>query len=140
VKNLQVTLIGKKELYRINLPNMPIGNYWLSDKKGKEEKKLISIEGIDGKWQILSNNHVRIINPKALQINQNNVTIAENIEYILDKIILKENNMYAVRLGNSREVYILYCAPVCEKKFYHLDIINTRRDNYRQWQEQPYSI
>ena len=34
--------------------------------------------------------------------------------------------MYAISLGDSREIYILYCASDKENEFDHKDIINTQ--------------
>ena len=52
--HLLATLVGKNSIYKINLPQTTIGNYWISDKSGEIEKKLINIEGKDGNWQITS--------------------------------------------------------------------------------------
>ena len=58
---LQVTLIGKNSMHKIVLPAVASGNYWLSDKNGNKEKKLINVDGSDGVWQISTNNFSKII-------------------------------------------------------------------------------
>lgn len=123
---MRISLIGKKTIYKLNLPKKPIGNYWISNRDGKEERKLINIEGNGEKWQITSNNYAKIINPKCLRINSEGCTVAEKIENTIDRITLKENSMYAVCFGNSEEVFILYCAKVYENDFLHLDVVNTQ--------------
>lgn len=123
---MQVSLIGKEKIYRINLPKKPIGSYWLSDKTSKEERKIINIEGNGENWQIATNNYAKMINPKSLIITREGCTVKQDIGNTLNKVTLKENSMYAVKIGNSNEVYILYCAEVYEKDFIHLDIKNTQ--------------
>lgn len=122
-----VTLIGRNSIHRIVLPQTPIGNYWLSDKTGPIEKRLVNIEGKEGNWQVISNNNVKIINNKYINIFNDDIRIKnENVEEgIIDKIILKEYGMYCVCLGQSKEIFILYCAPVYEKNFEHLSVKNT---------------
>ena len=43
MKRLLVTLIGKNAMHKIILPQTTIGNYWISDKTGRQEKKLVNI-------------------------------------------------------------------------------------------------
>ena len=45
-----VRLIGKNFMCKLVLPRTPEGNYWISDKSGKTERKLVNIEGKEGKW------------------------------------------------------------------------------------------
>ena len=120
-----VVLIGKGKMHKITLPRAAVGNYWLSDNTGSRENKLINIEGKEGNWQISSNNECKIINPKYTKLIDNRAKIGSNNEYVLDKIVLKENTRYIVLLGNLEEKFILYCLPLYEKKTYHLDIRNT---------------
>lgn len=42
---MQIVLIGKNVLYKLSLPKNVEGNYWLTDNKEKNEKKLINVEG-----------------------------------------------------------------------------------------------
>ena len=102
-----VTLIGKNTIQKIILPKIVRGNYWLSDKSGEKEKKLLNIEAKENKWEVLSSNYVRIINPKNINIYENGIKIVESDKTIVDKIVLKENAMNAVLLSNSNEIYII---------------------------------
>lgn len=122
---MQVSLIGKNSINRINLPRNPLGNYCFSSKTTSEENIAIYIDGINRNWQITSNNYVKIVDPTSLIITDNNIEINQENKKFLDKIILKENGMYAICLGNMEEVFILYCAPICDDSFIHLNIINT---------------
>lgn len=119
-----VTLIGKNLIYKIALPQTPIGNYWITDKNREDEKKLINIEGKNGKWQITSNNYAKIINPSAIRINKSEIIVEKSKEKIIDKVILSEYSMYAICLDNSDDIFILYCAPVYGEKYLHVDIEN----------------
>ena len=118
-----VTLIGKNTIHRLVLPQVAIGNYWLSDREGNKEQKLINIEGTNGKWYVLSNNYARIIDLNYFKNNEN-LKLNPNVESIkvIDRIELKEHQMYGICLGNSRELYVLYCSPVLEKNFFQLNI------------------
>ncbi len=120
-----LTLIGKRGIYKLVLPQVAIGNYWISDKTNEVEKKLINIEGKNGKWQITTNRQQKIINPEALDINDNSIQIKKSEETVMSKAILEDNNSYCICLGNLNDIYVLYCSPSYENNFYHLDINNT---------------
>ena len=121
-----VTLIGKKSIYNIKLPQTPIGNYWISDKSEEVERKLVNIEGRDGNWQIITNNKVKAINPKALSIENDKINISPETEIAAERIILKENNMYGVCIGGLNNFYIVYCSPIYENDLINLTVKNTR--------------
>lgn len=122
-----VVLIGKKSIHKITLPQIAMGNYWLSDKDGSKEKKLININGINGNWHVASNNFAKIIDLKSVNINNLNmknsvINVNNNIGRIIDNIILKEHDMYGVRFENSNEFFVLCCLPVFEKNFFQLNV------------------
>lgn len=119
-----VTLIGKNSLNKIILPNEPTGNYWLCDKDTEIEKKLINIQSINGKWQMVSTNYSSIISKKSIEIVNNEIKITGK-EKIMDTVILKNDETYYIKLADKKEVYLLYCAPLYDNTFSHLDIINT---------------
>ena len=121
-----VTLIGKNSIHTIKLPQTPLGNYWISDKSGETEKKLINIEGKDENWQIVTNNKVKAINPKALNIENDIVKISPETEITTQRIILKENNMYGVCIGGFDNFYIIYCSPIFENDLIKLTVKNTQ--------------
>ena len=58
---MQIALIGKDTLYKLSLPKTVIGNYWLTDQNKKNEKKLINVEGKNGKWQLIINERTNVI-------------------------------------------------------------------------------
>ena len=120
-----VTLIGKDKIYKISLPKTIIGNYWIKDIEDEREQNLINIEGKDEEWQVITDNRVYVINPQALIIENDRIRFDKDSKIVADRIILKEYNMYAICIGNAKNLYILYCSPVYEDNFYHLDIKNT---------------
>lgn len=118
-----VTLIGKNTIYKTKLPQVAMGNYWITN---ENDKKIISIEGNGGSWQIASNNHAKIINPKSLT-SLNASKIAQSEDNIIDKITLKEYSMNYIYLEEySNNVFILYCSPTYEDNFTHLNIKNSQ--------------
>ena len=126
---MQVTLIGKKSLYKVVLPKIPIGNYWITDNSKEKEKKLVNIEGINGNWRINTDGNVNVINPRALNIDGDKISVNNNTIFYSDSLILKENSMYAISFGNLNDIYFLCCSPVFENNITHLRI-NTNNEFY----------
>lgn len=118
-----VTLIGKNVLYKTKLPEVAIGNYWITD---ETDRKLINIEGSGEFWKVISNNNIKVIRPKSM--NSLNVSkIIQTKENIIPEIALKEYSMYYVYLSDyPNEVFVLYCAPKYEENFTHLERKNSQ--------------
>ncbi len=110
-----VTLIGSKSINRIILPKVVIGNYWITEIEDNEEKKLVNIESQDGKWKITSNSYARVIDPKSLKIVDYEFSLQGSNFIVKEKVILKPGSMYAVSIGYSNKIYILYCSDVYDK-------------------------
>lgn len=123
---MQVTLIGKKFLYKVVLPKVPIGNYWLTDKTKEKERKLVNIEGQGSAWIIKTDGQVNVINPKAVEVTSNKIGIKKTEKPYNDFIVLQEHCMYAINFGNTDEVYILYCSPVYDTSTTQFKIINNK--------------
>ena len=121
---MKVTLIGNQNIYKLILPNNPVGNYWISDNKSDVEKKLINIEGKNGKWKILTNNNVKVIDPDAIDISKNGIRLKSKDHFEVESAILKEYFTYGVFLGSIENFYIVYCSPDYEHYSYHLEIKN----------------
>lgn len=105
------TLIGKNVMYKTTLPEFVRGTYSINN---EIDKKLINIESVNGKWQIMSNNNFKIIDPKEFNISKND-NLSKKV------IVLEEYSMYYILFNNSKDVWILYCSPTCEN-FIHLDV------------------
>ena len=124
---MRVTLIGKKSLYKVDLPKDPIGNYWITDKTTEKERKLINIEGKEGHWKITTNGTVNIINSKDLDITGDKIRLKNDVNIVYsDSLILKEHCMYAIRFGKMNDIYILYCSPVCDKNISGISLKHNR--------------
>lgn len=116
-----VTLIGKNKIYKMTLPQIPVGNYWLTDNSEKE-RKLINIEGINGKWYATSNSGIQIIDKTAIKIIGNNIEVDYTKK--TDKVILCEYDKHIIQFGTSKELFILYCFPSCDNNLFHLELKN----------------
>lgn len=123
---MRVLLIGKDIIHEINLPQTAIGNYWICDKTGKEEKKLVNIDGTGSNWKITSNESVQIIDLKSVKIYSDVIRPVKEIEKIEPEIILKEHQMHGIYITGRKEFYILYTLPVYEETYTHYDIKHTQ--------------
>ena len=114
---MQILLVGKNYINKLVLPQNIAGTYWISDKLDNREQKLISIEAKDESWVTNSNQYVKIF-----ELNR----IGTTIQWIKteSEVVLKEYYTYGVKLGDSNELYILFCMPVFEK-YKHFSIKNT---------------
>lgn len=63
-----VTVIGKKRLNRIILPNEVTGNYTVTDQNSG--KKIVNIEGNNGNWEIKSSYYCKVVNKKKYKYNR----------------------------------------------------------------------
>ena len=111
-----VYLLGKNKINKLILPKYPVGNYWVSDK----ENNLVNIEGNGVEWQVVSNKHLRIVNSENVTYDENKILIS-NMYNIVDKIELKENQMYTVLIGNTDDLYTIYCSPVFEDNYIQIE-------------------
>ena len=112
-----VTLIGKKSIHKLTLPNYVVGNYWISERNEDSQNNLINIEGVEGRWQVQSDNLVKIIDPKYVDIQNERIGIINSNKKTLEKITLTEYSTYCIEIGKTQDIYILYCSPVYEKSY-----------------------
>ena len=119
-----VTLVGPNKCYKLSLPEIPDGDYWLTDNTELEEKKLINIHAVDGYWQIESSSYVQIFNPNCLTNTETGVELIKTGYSNLEKIRLEPNNSYFVCLGKSKEILILNCFASYDINYTHYKIIN----------------
>ena len=121
---MQIALIGKDTLYKLSLPKTVIGNYWLTDQNKKNEKKLINVEGKNGKWQLIINERTNVIDLRFIEINDNNngIKVYTNNANKEKTVILEEYKMYGITFEDSKELFILCCLPSFENNFVELDI------------------
>lgn len=112
-----VTLVGKNSLYKTKLPEITMGNYWITD---ENEKKIVNIEGKNGGWEITSNDSMKIIDLKdPTSIIWNKATKIS--KKVVDRIILKENSINYIYFKNIPDtIFILFAFPSYENNFEHL--------------------
>ena len=58
---MQVMLIGKNKVHKIVLPQVAIGDYWITDDNGDFEKKLVNIKGTGECWKISSDKYAEVL-------------------------------------------------------------------------------
>ena len=119
---MRIALIGKDKYLKLILPEIPLGSYWINDNTEETEKKLINVEGKNGKWQISTNKLVKIINPKAVKITNDDVKIQNIPNMIIENTVIEKNGIYAIAIGDLNNLYFLYCYPLVENNFKHLEI------------------
>ena len=119
-------LIGKNKINKVVLPKYAIGNYWITDASTEKDEKILNSEGNEGRWQIVSNNHIRIIKQENVIFEENKISINNIYTSMLDKAILEEFKMYPLLIGNNNEIYLLYCAPVYENDYKQIELIKGR--------------
>ena len=56
-----VSLIKGNKIKQLRLPNKVIGNYCITDYEDNNEIKLINIEALNGKWYLVSNEYVSVV-------------------------------------------------------------------------------
>lgn len=118
-----VVLIGDNKIHKIVLPQIPSGNYVLNS---DNINKTIEIQALDGEWQIISNKKAKIVNSKYINITNDKIELQKVKTPFKSKIILKEYNTFVVKFEKIKKLYLLYCLPVYEDNWIHLDISNTR--------------
>ncbi len=111
------TLIGKNVIYKTTLPEFIIGNYSIQD---NNDKKLINIESENGNWKIVSNNNFKIIDLKEIGKIKNKKLSEKVRGTTFKEVILNEYSIHYIIFNNSKEIWVLYCSPTCER-FTHLD-------------------
>lgn len=113
-------------MWKTILPKTVVGNYWITDKSGDREQRLINIEAKNGKWEITSNNDVKVIVGSWKQTADYELKANNPDDEIIDKITLTEYSMHYICIGKANDLFILYCSPVYEENFTHLDIRETK--------------
>lgn len=89
-------LIKGNRIKQFRLPNKAVGNYWIKDTEDGVEKDLINIEAVNGKWSLLSNEYISVI---------------ENDEE-KKQIYLKNYSFYVLKNKRSSTYLLLYCCPI----------------------------
>lgn len=99
---MQLSLLKDNELYSCVLPEKQKGQYWVSQTNGQGfEERVISVEGVEGKW-ILKSNKNAIIQDKNRQR--------------VKEIAINTSEFYSLFLRKSNENVLLYSEPVTDDR------------------------
>ncbi len=103
-----VSLIKKERIYSVSLPLAVDGTYWVSDRdKNGNERKLLSIQDVNGKWVLKSNNDNKIIEEDRI------ISETELTNYTFHYIQIEQE-----------EIALLYCCPVYDENNIQIEIKN----------------
>lgn len=116
-------LIGKNNIYKLNLPQVAIGDYWITNKAREHEKKLLNIKGENGGWHIISDARVKIYDSSNIEID--NGIINTNNSTFKDEVVLNEYSTYIIKFELEENPYVLYCYPAYKENYFQLEVINT---------------
>ncbi len=106
-----VRLIKKTKIFNFTLPKKISGNYWITDNDYLgNTRNLINVEESNGSWKIKSDFETKII------IGDQEVESA----------ILKDYNLYFLKINTDNEYVILYCSPSTDYKTNRLRINQPR--------------
>lgn len=103
---MRIVLIGKKHIFKENLPKTILDNYCIIDKTQDDETKRIDLVGENGEWKIESNEYSKLINPECLKI--------EN-----DKIeIIRIRKLYNQKRNIKRKQYVCFNVRKTKRNIY----------------------
>ena len=117
-------LIGKNSIHKLNLPQIAIGDYWITDKSREHENKLLNIKGDNGVWRISSDARVKIYDATKAEIINGKLDI--NGLGLLPEVELKEYSTYIIKPELEENPYVLYCYPAYKENYFQLDVMNTK--------------
>ena len=107
-----VALIGNEKIYKTTLPETYTGDYWISD---EQDKKLVNIKIINGKYYVASSATTKIINPKSKNKGYQNYFEKQKENDILDGCYIELYSIIYVAIKGYDEIFALYGMPTCEK-------------------------
>ena len=103
-----VSLIKKERIYSVSLPLAVNGTYWVSDRdKNGNERKLLSIEEVNGTWVLKSNNDNKIIEE----------------DRIINEVVLTNYSFHYIQI-EKEEIALLYCCPVYDENNIKVEVKN----------------
>lgn len=119
-----IKLFGNKQVYKMNLPEIVEGNYWLCDNLGREDEKLINIKSSNKSWFITSNKYSKVINENFIEKNKSEFKIITDVKNVLKEMELETYKRAIISVKNREELYVAYCFPTYEKNIKTYNIAN----------------
>lgn len=99
---MQLSLLKDNELYTCVLPEKQKGQYWITElDERNSERRVICVEGVDGRWMLKSNRHAVIQDSGAQKVKE---------------VPLEAPCFYSVYLKRTDETAWLYAEPVSEDR------------------------
>lgn len=97
---MRVQLIKNDRIRSINIPDVPSGNFWVTDydESGKEVN-LININEEEGNWRLVSNQDF------YCEFNNDYISYFD----------LKEYQFYTIKKASTGEAMLIYCSPSCDE-------------------------
>lgn len=96
-----VTLLNKESITSITLPEKIRGQYWITDPKAGTQKKLISIEGINGEWILKSNKDVKVL---------------DNSGKIIRNTVISPLSIYNLHINGYEHKTLVFTEPSTEDR------------------------
>lgn len=104
-----VRLIKKKKISNFFLPTEIAGNYWITDHDYLGNvRNLINVEECNGEWKIKSDFETKIMSGESE----------------IESAILKDYNLYFLKVNTDNEYVILYCSPSTETNIVRYQLRN----------------
>ena len=95
-----ITLIKKEKIHTLYLPLTVKGQFWISDKNKQDQtRKLLSVEGISGKWFVRSYRSIKITDVAGKEVNFGEITTP---------------SFYRISFAETEESALLFCEEVTE--------------------------
>jgi len=116
---MKIILQDDKELLYFSLTKEVLGNFWISD---SNNRNLVNIEAIDGKWVLKSN-----IDVKILQNNDNSNTLS-NVNQIEQVVLSDYMSLYINELDKNK-LYKVFCLPTYDNSVEQLVVDLTKATN-----------
>ena len=99
---MQLTLLKKSAIFFCVLPEKQNGQYWVTQTNDNgDEERVISVEGVEGKWILKSNKNAIIQDEKNQKVKE---------------LAIKPLCFYNIALENSDEKALLYSEPITDDR------------------------
>ena len=115
-----LVLVGNNEMHKLILPKIPSGKYQIISNEG--EYKLLEIDSVNGKWQMRSNNSIKIMNSEYLKSKGNQVTITDFGDDVVSSLVVEKNTFLRIYNEEVKKMFMLFCLSEYDDNWVHLDI------------------
>ena len=123
---MRIALIGKDKFLKLILPEIPLGSYWINDNTEETERKLINVEGKNGKWQISTNRLVKMASKTPIVVEESRNIIFFPLKSTREKnnIWISFNNLDTYTKDNNKTIFTFKCGKLISLNFSYYIIDN----------------